>query len=55
MRRAGLFTPVDAEGMNDSSEEEQIVAESLYAVKRSFREDFSVLVRAIKNLVFGRA
>jgi NDP-sugar pyrophosphorylase family protein len=52
---AGLFTPVDAEGMNDSSEEEQIVAESLYAVKRSFREDFSVLVRAIRNLVFGRA
>lgn len=48
----GLFTPVDAEGMNDSLEEEQIVAESLYAVQRSFGEDFRILVAGIKNLVF---
>jgi len=48
----GLFTPVDAEGMQDGVEEEKVIAENLYVAQRSFREDLVVLGKAIKKLIF---
>jgi NDP-sugar pyrophosphorylase family protein len=50
---AGLFTPVDAEAMDDGLEEEKVIAENLYATQRSFRQDLSVLGKSIRNLVFN--
>ncbi|MFH0958291.1 MAG: NDP-sugar synthase [Pseudomonadota bacterium] len=50
----GLFTPVDAELMNDSLDEEKIIAENLFAAKRSFRQDLQVFFKSLKNLVFHR-
>jgi lipopolysaccharide/colanic/teichoic acid biosynthesis glycosyltransferase len=48
---AGLFTPVDAEAMNEALEEEKVMAENLYVAKRSFREDVKVLLKALRNLI----
>jgi NDP-sugar pyrophosphorylase family protein len=47
----GLFTPVDAEGMNDSMEEEKVIAENLYVTRRSFQEDARVLFKSMRNLI----
>jgi hypothetical protein len=49
----GLFSPVDAEGLNESTEEEKIVAENYYAATRSFIYDVKILFQACSKLVFG--
>lgn len=52
---AGLFTPVDAEGMNDSLDEEKIVAENLFAAQQSFKQDLQVLFKSLRNLVLQKS
>jgi NDP-sugar pyrophosphorylase family protein len=49
---AGLFTPVDAELMNDAMDEEKIVAENLFAAQPGFKQDLKVLWKSLKNLLF---
>lgn len=51
---AGLFTPIDAEGMHDGSDEEKIIAENMYTGQRSFRHNLRVLAKAVNNLIFTR-
>ena len=51
---AGLFTPVDAELINDGLDEEKIVAETFFATQQSFRQDLQVLLKSLRNLVFHR-
>ena len=51
----GLFTPMDAEDINEESEEEKIIVENLYVANRSFKQDLNVLVKSIRNLLFSRA
>lgn len=50
----GLFTPVDAEAINNASEEEKIIVENLYVASRTFKQDMKVLVKSVWNLMLGR-
>jgi acetyltransferase-like isoleucine patch superfamily enzyme len=47
----GLFTPIDAEGLNDSLEEEKIVAENYYSATRSFTSDVRIFFRGVLKLL----
>jgi NDP-sugar pyrophosphorylase family protein len=47
----GLFTPVDAEGLNAALEEEKVVAENYYAATRSFMGDVRILFRSVLKLL----
>uniref|UniRef100_A0A7C4EY58 Uncharacterized protein n=1 Tax=Desulfomonile tiedjei TaxID=2358 RepID=A0A7C4EY58_9BACT len=46
----GLFTPVDAEGIHDGSEEAKIVAENYYAATRSLSGDVKIFFLAVLKL-----
>jgi NDP-sugar pyrophosphorylase family protein len=46
----GLFTPVDAECAENSSEEEKIAVENYYSATRNLKEDLKILFKAIKKL-----
>lgn len=47
----GLFTPVDAEGLESATEEEKIVVENYYAVTRSFAVDAKIFLRSLLKLL----
>lgn len=47
----GLFTPVDAEGLNSGREEAKIVAENYYAATHSFAGDVKIFLLAGKELL----
>jgi len=49
----GLFTPVDAEGLNSGREEAKIVAENYYAATRSFPGDVKIFLLAGKELLLS--
>jgi NDP-sugar pyrophosphorylase family protein len=50
---AGLFTPVDALGLNNASEHEKIMAENQYVATRNLRQDFVILSKALWRLLTG--
>lgn len=48
----GLFTPVDAIGLPDMTEDERVVIENYYASTRRGSEDVKTLLTALFNLIF---
>lgn len=50
----GLFTPVDAEGIPEATDDEKIIVENFYVGARSVMGDIRVLIKSILNLIRTR-